>query len=50
MLGFKRFEDASVTISGMELAHKVKKEQFDISTAEQTGVRVQELWEAVLAL
>jgi transposase-like protein len=50
MLGFKRFENASVTISGIELAHRIKKEQFDISTVEQTGVRVQQLWEAVLDL
>jgi transposase-like protein len=50
ILGFKRFENASVTISGIELARKIKKEQFDISTVEQAGVRVQQLWEAVLAL
>jgi transposase-like protein len=50
MLGFKRFEHAAVTISGIELAHKIKKERFDISTLEQTGVRAQQLWEAVLAL
>lgn len=50
MLGFKRFENAAVTVSGIELARKIKKEQFDISMVEQTGVRVQQLWEAVLAL
>ena len=49
MLGFKRFENAAVTISGIELAHKIKKGQFDTSTVEQTGVRAQQLWEAVLA-
>jgi len=31
MLGFKRFGNEAVTISGIELAHKIKKEQFDIS-------------------
>ncbi len=41
------FNPAAVTISGIELAHKIKKEQFDISTVEQ---RVQKLCEAVLAL
>ena len=50
MLGFKRFEHAAVTISGIELAHKIKKEQFDISTVEQTGVGAQEFWAAALAL
>lgn len=28
MLGFKRFENAVVTISGIELAEKIKKGQF----------------------
>ena len=49
MLGFKRFENAGETISGIELAHKIKKDQFDTTTDEQTGVRAQQLWEAVLA-
>ena len=49
MLGFKRFRNAAVTISGIELAHKIKKEQFDTSTLEQTGVRAHQRWEAVLA-
>jgi transposase-like protein len=29
MLGFKRFETAAVTIRGVELAEKIKKEQFN---------------------
>jgi transposase-like protein len=49
MLGFKQFGNAAVTISGIELAHKIKKNQFDTSTVEQTGVLAQQLWEAVLA-
>jgi transposase-like protein len=28
MLGFKRFDNAAVTISGIELAEKIKKGQF----------------------
>ena len=43
MLEFKRFENAAVTISGIELAHKIKKEQLDISTVEQTGERAQQM-------
>ena len=31
MLGFKRFANEAVTISGIELAHKIKKRQFDTS-------------------
>jgi transposase-like protein len=49
MFGFKKFENAVVTISGIELAYKIKKEQFDTSTVGQTGRRAQQLWEAVLA-
>ena len=30
MLGFKRFDTATVTISGIELAEKIKKGQFKI--------------------
>jgi transposase-like protein len=29
MLGFKQFETAAVTIRGIELAEKIKKEQFN---------------------
>ena len=45
MLGFKRFDHAVVTISGIELAEKIKKGQF------QTGkcATMSELWNAPLA-
>jgi transposase-like protein len=36
MLGFKKFENAVITISGIELAQKIKKGQFD--TAGLGGV------------
>jgi transposase-like protein len=49
MLGFKRFGDAIVTISGIELAHKIKKGQFNTSELRLEGARAQELWQAVLA-
>jgi transposase-like protein len=32
MLGFKRFETAVVTICGIELAEKIKKNQFNLET------------------
>ena len=32
MLGFKRFDNAAVTISGIELAEKIKKGQFKTVT------------------
>jgi transposase-like protein len=49
MLGFKQFGNAAVTISGIELAHKIRKTQFDTSAVNQDGVRMPQLWEAVLA-
>jgi IS6 family transposase len=49
MLGFKRFGNAAVTISGIELANKIGKRQFDTSELRPEEARVQEIWEAVLA-
>jgi hypothetical protein len=49
MPGFKRFDNAAVTINGIELAHKIKKRQFDTSELRREGARVYELWQAVLA-
>ena len=46
MLGFKRFDTAAVTIRGIELAEKIKKDQFNLerlvgkqATAPQTWQR-----------
>jgi putative transposase len=49
MLGFKRFRNATVTISGIELAHKIRKGQFDTSKLSLEKARAGELWQAVLA-
>jgi len=49
MLGFKRFGNAAITISGIELAHKIKKGQFDISGLEVGEEKVTQVWKAVLA-
>ena len=49
MLGFKQFGNAAVTISGIELAHKIRKRQFDTSVLKVDEGRVPEVWEAVLA-
>jgi hypothetical protein len=34
MLGFKKFENAAVTIGAIELIYKIKKSQFDTSGLE----------------
>jgi transposase-like protein len=49
MLGFKCFAHAAVTISGIELVHQIKKEQFDISILCAPLTRTPQMWEAVLA-
>jgi transposase-like protein len=48
MLGFKSFNNAAVTLSGIELAQKIKKGQYDTSSISQAGALVPQVWEAVL--
>ena len=51
MLGFKRFEKAAVTIRGIELAEKIKKQQFNLKpllTGQATTAPG--IWTAVLPL
>jgi hypothetical protein len=50
MLGFKRFWNAAITISGIELAHKIKKGQFDLSEFGVDERRVPQIWKAALAV
>jgi transposase-like protein len=49
MLGFKRFDHASVTISGIELAEKIKKGQFKTGKLKKRKATMSELWSAALA-
>ena len=49
MHGLKRFENALVAITGIELARKIRKGQFDTSAINQQGLRAQQVREAVLA-
>ena len=49
MLGFKKFEDAVVTISGIELAHKIKKGQFDTSKLGSERLHNHRVLDVVLA-
>ena len=49
MLGFKRFETAAVTIRGLELAEKIKKQQFNLKPFASKATTAPELWAAVLA-
>jgi transposase-like protein len=49
MLGFKRFETAAVTIRGIELAEKIKKNQFNLDTLTGKPASAPALWAEVLA-
>jgi len=49
MLGFKSFSNAAVTLSGIELAQKIRKGQFNTSSISQAGALVPQVWGAVLA-
>ena len=49
MLWFKTFGNAEITLSGIELANKIKKGQFDTSEIINSGAMILQVWEAVLA-
>jgi transposase-like protein len=49
MLGFKRFDTATITISGIELAEKIRKQQFKIGNLPGRPVSAPDIWAAVLA-
>jgi transposase-like protein len=49
MLGFKKLVNAAVAISGIELAHKIKNGQFDITGLGVDKGKDPQIWEAVLA-
>jgi transposase-like protein len=49
MLGFKRFDNALVTISGIELAEKIKKGQYKTGKLGGRKAAMSELWNATLA-
>ena len=49
VLGLKRFETAAVTIRGIELAEKIKKQQFNLKPLIGKAATARELWAAVLA-
>ena len=48
MLGFKTFGNVDVTLSGIELANKIKKGKFDTSEITGPGAIILQVWELVL--
>ena len=49
MLGFKRFKTAAMTIRAIEMAAKIKKDQFNLRPLTGKPATAPELWAAVLA-
>jgi transposase-like protein len=49
MLGFKRFRSAATTISGIELTHRIRKGQFDLTELGLKEVTAPAVWNAVLS-
>jgi hypothetical protein len=49
MLGFKRFGTAKITIGVIELAEKIRKQQFKSGTYRARPVSAPDVWAAVLA-
>ena len=45
----KTLGNAQVTLSGIELANKIKKGQFDTPEITGPGAMILQVWEAVLA-
>jgi hypothetical protein len=49
MLGLKRFRRAKITIAGIELLHRIRKNQFVLGKLSNHTNSATEMWEAVLA-
>jgi transposase-like protein len=49
MLGFKGFRNASITIAGIELIHRIRKGQFKLGRLHSKDNRAPTIWNAVLA-
>ncbi|WP_027780649.1 IS6 family transposase [Paraburkholderia caledonica] len=48
MLGFKRFRSAAITISGIELMHRIRKGQFALCALGLKDTAAPSVWSAVL--
>ena len=48
MLGWKRFSSAATTIAGIELMHRIRKGQFNLSIPRLKDAAVPAVWNAVL--
>lgn len=49
MLGFKRFRNAAITLSGVELVHRIRKGQFSLAKLGLKDTAAPAVWETVLS-
>jgi transposase-like protein len=49
MLGFKRFRNAAVTLSGIELTHRIREGQFKVAVLRLKDTTAPAVWSAVLS-
>ncbi|MFM0150490.1 DDE-type integrase/transposase/recombinase, partial [Paraburkholderia sp. RL18-085-BIA-A] len=49
MLGFKRFRNAAITISGVELMHRIRKGQFNLARLHLKDTTAPAVWKSVLS-
>jgi hypothetical protein len=49
MLGFKNFDRAAITIAGIELLHRIHKNQFALRSLRLEDTAAPAIWNAVLA-
>ena len=50
MLGFKSFRTAAITLAGIELAHRIRKQQFSFgSDVHHDATSLKQLWNRALA-
>ncbi|MEW9586895.1 IS6 family transposase [Paraburkholderia sp. DGU8] len=49
MLGFKRFGSAAVILSGIELMHRIRKGQFDLTSIHLKDTTLPSIWMAVIS-
>lgn len=49
MLGFKRFRNAAITLSGIELVHRIRKGQFSLAKLDLKDTAAPAVWKVVLS-
>jgi transposase-like protein len=50
MLGFKRFGNAVITLSGIELMHRIRKGQFNLASLRLKDTLAPAVWNVVLSI